>query len=412
MNLEKYKETNGKQQSYTFRVQNIENRFFNKNIQYSSTFDRYWFGSDVVTNSDEIPSYVDGYIRKLNQNSMSSTQYLKKLTSDFSKWNLLKNMTKNDESKHHADKEEKLLFDDSKNHSMIFRCGGVYASNKQRCAECDVTIFNHLRDDKDVITAYALSLPSLSVPTSLTSSVYNQFNGILYCIGGETDQQQVTPNIFSLNLNQQINERNGLLEWKTDSVQLYESRKSASLCLVDRDDLMIIGGKSRSGEKLQSVELYVNGYKATKLLAPLNLPRSASGCLLFDESDKRVIVGGGWGGWNNDETQKSIEWYDAIKNEWYLFPKRTNFEHQFQPILWNDAGGQNGGNPNVIYIAGDCIGIDSKSMLGTVEWIDIRENTNGDDKWNIFQDEKSLVQMFSLQKVDEKMWRSRSLMIA
>lgn len=50
-------------------------------------------------------------------------------------------------------------------------------------------------------------------------------------------------------------------------------------------------------------------------------------------------------------------------------------------------------------------------MLGTIEWIDIRENKN-DKKWNVFKDEKSLLTMFSLQNVDEKMWRSRALMIA
>merc|ERR1712187_220020 len=124
---------------------------------------------------------------------------------------------------------------------------------------------------------------------------------------------------------------------KKSTVSLYYARKCVNLCLIDQHNLMVIGGKSKSGEKLNSVELYVNTakdidvelnrYRTTKLLSSLCLPRSASGCLLFNKSDKRVIIGGGWGGWTNDETKKTIEWYDAIKNKWYLYPNKTNYEH-------------------------------------------------------------------------------------
>eukprot|EP01084_Bolivina_argentea_P256966 432807_1 len=309
-------------------------------------------------------------------------------------------------------KDSHFVFDVSANFSMIFRCGGVYSFNKQRCKDCDVTIFNHLHDN-NIINGYTLNLPSLPITTSLTSSIYNTYNGVLYCIGGDTDIAEVTDSIYELNLNT----TDEIPKWKKGTVKLYTKRKCANLCLIDQHNLMVIGGKSKSGEKLNSVELYVNTatdfdieinrYKTTKLLAPLCLPRSASGCLLFNESDKRVIIGGGWGGFNNDDTKKTVEWYDAVKNKWFLFPYKTNFEHQFCPILWNDKYN----NPNVIYIGGDCIGIDSKSMLGQIEWIDIRENKN-DKKWNMFKDDKSLEQMFLLQNTDEKIWRSRALMIS
>ena len=113
-----------------------------------------------------------------------------------------------------------------------------------------------------------------------------------------------------------------------------------------------------------------------------------------------------YSGYSGD-TKRTIEFYDCIKNKWYLYPNKTNFEHSFSPFLWNDIYD----NPNVIYIAGDCIGIDSKSMLGQIEWIDIRE-TNKDKKWNTFKDENTLLNMFSLQKMDEKIWRSRAIMTA
>ena len=439
MNLKKYKETNGKQKPYVFHLQNMEKSLFNKNIQFSSSFDRHWFGNDVITNNQFMPKYIEQYIEKLNYNPMNN-QYIKKLTSNVTslqqKWNLkkfsLKNLTTtatttpsttastaNNESKaEHDNKTEeennKYLFDVSKSFSMIFRCGGVYAFNKQRCSECDLTIFNHLHGN-NIINAYTLNLPQLPKKISLAASKYNQYNGILYCIGGDTDKQEVISDIYQLNLNNN-NNNNITPKWEKNKISLYSARKCVDLCLIDQHNLMIMGGKSKSGEKLTTVELFVdsrknidielNKYRTTKLLSPLCLPRSSSGCLLFNQNDKRVIIGGGFGGFN-ENTKQTIEFYDCIKNKWYLYPYKTNYEHQFSPILWNNKFE----NENIIYIGGDCLGIDSVSMLGTIEWIDIRQNKN-DKKWNVFKNEKALLQMFHLQNVDEKMWRSRSLLIS
>ena len=401
MNLAKFRESKGTQKPYRFELNTMKPQLFGKKkVHNTSSFDRHWFAHDAVTNTPTMPHYLQHHIDRLNAGGALQNNYLQKLNT-FSKRLSLKTLSLT-ENANESGPHKKPLLDASTNHSILFRCGGVCASNKQRSIECDATLFNHLHDGR-CIKGYTLRLPPLPRATSLAACCFDESAGELLCVGGDTDTRSVSRAIFSLDMSLS-QEAEAAPEWRRAGVSLLTPRKSASVCRLDARHVAVMGGKTRSGEKTDSVELLLerDGRRCIKLLAPLTLARSAAGALAMPLSARRVLVGGGWGGWHCDATKRTVECFDVCKNRWMCYAAETQHEHQFSPALWADTA-----NPSdVVFIAGDCVGIDSKSMLGTVEWTDLREGV-----WHTFADADAMRMMFELRGVDEKAWRSRALMV-
>eukprot|EP01084_Bolivina_argentea_P064361 117396_1 len=76
-------------------------------------------------------------------------------------------------------------------------------------------------------------------------------------------------------------------------------------------------------------EIYDFNSKIWTKLASMFEEREYAGICYDKFGKERVYVGGGY------NVDRSFEYYNIIKNEWYLLPK-TNGDHDYHSMVWMD----------------------------------------------------------------------------
>ena len=360
---------------------------------HKDEFDRYDFGSCNLSNI----SYHDLY-----------PWLIKKNKSIF--------QTKEKMKGHRRSSSNSMkLFD--RNKSIVIRCGGMYSKNNEMSDLCDLLLIdnsiqtsrenNDYYDDIFYSNAYYTSLPSL--PLKLTSFCLSHYrHEEIIVIGGQNENGNTVASIYTLKLNV---EKYKELQWvkEDQSNMLHYQRFGANSCCINNGrDIMIIGGYNFAAQSLKSTEIIKYQRKECELLKDMNYKRYKPGCIKKANIFDQVIVGGGRGD-EGKNSRRTIEMFDLYKQEWILYPYKTNCIHTSNPCIW-----VNKRNENIVYIAGNWIENHTKSSLGTIECVDIRENNA---KWRIVNydgenrenDNRSIDQVFRLPHVDESKWRSRAL---
>ena len=358
---------------------------------HKDEFDRYDFGSCNLSNIsyNDLPKWL---IQK--NKSLFQTNHQKV-------------MTKN--------KNSMKFFD--KNKSMIIRCGGMYSKNNEMSDQCDLFIIDNsiqtgqnLNDfDLFYSNAYHTMLPSL--PLKLTSFCLSHYGSDeIVVIGGQNQNGNTVASIYTLNLNV---EKYKHLQWiKDENTLLHYQRFGANSCVIrNTGDIVIIGGYNHPSQALKSTELFKYQRKQCGLLKDMNYKRYKPGCIKKSNIFDQVIVGGGRGD-EGKNSRRTIEMFDLNKEEWLLYPYKTNCIHTNNPCIW-----VNKRNQNIVYIAGNWIENHTKSSLGFIEYVDIRENNakwtiiNYNDDYRKYDDRSnaSIDELFKLPNVDESKWRSRAL---
>ena len=232
-------------------------------------------------------------------------------------------------------------------------------------------------------------------------------------IGGQNEHGNTVASIYILNLNV---EKYKHLQWiKDENSMLHYQRFGANSCCINNGrDIMIIGGYNFAAQSLKSTEIYKYQRKECELLKDMNYKRYKPGCVKSSTIFDQVIVGGGRGD-EGKNSRRTIEMFDLHKQEWLLYPYKTNCIHTSNPCIW-----VNKRNENIVYIAGNWIENHTKSSLGFIEYVDIRENNakwriinyDGENRGSNIDDERmnaSIDELFRLPHVDESKWRSRAL---
>eukprot|EP01084_Bolivina_argentea_P168936 292871_1 len=112
-------------------------------------------------------------------------------------------------------------------------------------------------------------------------------------------------------------------------------RRGLPAAMITEHRLICCGG--RPDDYLEYVDLYDFEENSWTQLSKMVKPRFRSGICTEKIKRKRVYVGGG------RAANKSVEFYDIAKNEWFLLPE-TNKEHSLRPMLWTE-------NVNLVNIA-------------------------------------------------------------
>ena len=100
----------------------------------------------------------------------------------------------------------------------------------------------------------------------------------------------------------------------------------------------------------------------------MNYCKSECGAF-YDEIGGKIYVGGGIGYTSNDTYTDAgyiREYYDIIKNKWYILPI-TRMAHRKRPCIWIDND-----NRNLLYIA--------SCFADYIECIDLRIDSNENSK--------------------------------
>eukprot|EP01084_Bolivina_argentea_P049696 91396_1 len=358
------------------------NRFLNPtNKQLKDEFDRYEFGSCIIPNI----SYTD-----------------------LPKW-----MSKKNKSTFQTNKNNMKIF--NKNKSIMIRCGGIYSKDNELSNNCDLFIIDNdiqsgscIGITNDYSNAYYTSLPNL--PLKLTSFCLSHYNQEIIVLGGQNENGNTLASIYTLNLN--VNKYKHLQWNKLENTLLHYQRFGANSCTINGEgNILVIGGYNFASQSLKSTELLKYERMECGLLKDMNYKRYKPGCIKKSNIFYQVIVGGGRGD-EGKNSRRTIEMFDLNKQKWLLYPYKTNSIHTNNPCIWNDKR-----NENIVYIAGNWIENHTKSSLGFIEYVDIREHNA---KWKIInynddyrkvndRNNASIHHLFKLNNVDESKWRSRAL---
>ena len=197
------------------------------------------------------------------------------------------------------------------------------------------------------------------------SVCYSEANSTLFSFGGLTLSRS-TKTICALQLNCFKYKE---LKWKK-CASMKKARYSCSLinCKGKGHKIGIIGGINNKFEDMKHCELYDIESKESVAISSMNAGRANCGCcFVADLNGGTVVVGGGV---KYGDSSKQIELFNFYKNEWSVHSAITHYKHS-SPTLWSDQI-----NPNIIYIAGDNIGISGggrHANLGYIEWCDLRD---------------------------------------
>merc|ERR1712228_26879 len=292
-----------------------------------------------------------------------------------------------------------------KKYSVIIRSGGTYTWNECVSTENYVILFNskHLYNTKQsekktkIINGYWCKLPSFRRECEFLSTVYNECNSTLFSFGGlSLSRSNKAINALALNCKNYKD-----VKWKKIA-SMKKARYSCSLINVGQK-IQIIGGINNKFESMKHCELYDIDSNESVSISSMNAGRANCGCcFVADLNEGTIVVGGGV---KYGDSSKQIELYNLHKNEWSVHSATTNYKHSF-PTLWC---GQL--NPNIIYIAGDNIGISGggrHANLGYIEWCDLRDSQK---QFNVlYKDSIDKLWKFKfLNHHQHNGWESRSL---
>ena len=183
-------------------------------------------------------------------------------------------------------------------------------------------------------------LPSFDAMVSGTYTLYSQNYG-LFTVGD---------GFYVLQFNEYDNNIN---QWKWRKIKMNKKRKHLSAAMITDKQLMCCGG----GGNEQLVDLYDFEAKKWTNSCDMTTERNSPGIVAEKYMNERVYVGGG------KPHQKKTEYYDIVKNKWYLLAE-TAGSHGRDAIMWMD-------DANTVNIA--------SSYANTFERMDIREN-----KWTTY----------------------------
>eukprot|EP01083_Nonionella_stella_P039546 107532_1 len=302
-------------------------------------------------------------------------------------------------------------------YQCVMRCGGQYSLNDTIIDRCDMILFDadsKTTDDWDgnVMNGYHIELPSLPAPVKSASVLYDDSTSTLYCVGGQATDSTATAQVYNLKLN-----TIEVSKWKPMR-DLKEGRYASSLCMItDYQRIAVIGGRGnrmasrrRSGLSFYKSSVEVVPTENMNVEMKCNIEccdmrngRVACGSVYNNVTGNTIIVGGGLGyGASN-----SVEYFDLNHNKWIALKYETNHPHH-TPFITYDIY-----NPNIIYIGSNSVGNHLYSMLGFIEWIDIRDSSC--KCWNFLVD-KPMQNVFDLETdiplAQRGSWRSRSLMLS
>eukprot|EP01083_Nonionella_stella_P075838 206350_1 len=190
-----------------------------------------------------------------------------------------------------------------------------------------------------------------------------------------------------------------------------------SLCLVN-DKLFIIGGVNMATEvkpvrtvqmldtldvwklyEVDSTKKVKNQCKleAVEMTSELKVARANASCDVLSVKNNQIVCGGGvcksWFQYGRvdkvpDAASNTMEFYDHVKDEWYLQSAKTIYPHK-KARLWC--------NGNLIFIAGPLVqGSTNMGDVGYVECIDVRDSAN---KWQKLDEKRDIQKLFNLFNV-------------
>eukprot|EP01083_Nonionella_stella_P057005 149835_1 len=279
--------------------------------------------------------------------------------------------------------ESSIPIHSSRKYSLIIRSGGTHTSNQNVSKENDLIVFNskHLYETKKrnspkisskpkIINGYYSKLPSFSRSTEYLSVIYDFDQRSLFSFGGLNLDGRCCRSISQLSLTQSCYSD---MKWSKCGA-LKRARYSCSLVVckdsnIENSKIACLGGLNTAGTELRHVEFYNCSSHECVSGASMKQARSNCGACFVQNlnASGSIIVGGGV---RYGDGSKQIELFDAHKNSWNIHAANTNYKHSF-PTIWSDPI-----NPNIIYIAGDNIGLSGSDCdsinLGFIEWCDLR----------------------------------------
>eukprot|EP01084_Bolivina_argentea_P255928 430662_1 len=307
-------------------------------------------------------------------------------------------------------------------YDALIRCGGCNSFDSSISNTCELIIlddklentfdlnisdnpFLKHRSDKTIVPtdtdekfqiAYFYQLPSIKYKLSPISVTYNTNTNEIICVGGLNEDFETLKDIYSLNLNANV------LEWRKYKNDLVNNVCRSSLCWIDYNKLVVIGGDNHN-YSYRTVSLCtfmdVNNMKnKCKYLSRMNFARNQCGSY-YDRINNKIIVGGGCNDSYDEKVSRSIEIYDIVKDKWIFYETLMNYTHGCDCVVF----GKND-NQNVIYVAGDWMANGLWESFGFVEWIDLRESNV---KWNILWNQ-SIIKQFNVKNSRS---RARTLQI-
>lgn len=141
-----------------------------------------------------------------------------------------------------------------------------------------------------------------NLPISLIFHRLLMFDQFLYCIGGETDSQELSDKVFRINLNERRN-----LKWS--QVESMNEKRSGPGAVVFQNSLVVCGGW-RNQTKTNSAEAYDVESDSWRLISPLQQERCGSQSVICKQSMYTV------GGLGNKGRLAAVERLDGLEKPW------------------------------------------------------------------------------------------------
>eukprot|EP01083_Nonionella_stella_P086424 240116_1 len=287
--------------------------------------------------------------------------------------------------------------DPYRRYNILYRMAGAASKNFQLTNTCHAMLYasDDLRqrtngNDKGVINAFYYTMPELSQRLTSVTSILDEQRNCIYTVGRNDS--------YGNNIIHELDLNAAVLEWKQHKDIIQSGRIfGVALAIIDDAVILMCGGRDIASPNVDAVHIINLNTKQVIDMDAMNHKRAYFDCVPYRDN-REFIVGGGYVGC------KTLEILDVVKDKWRIVPQETKHTHEWKSCLFMDNC-----NENIVYIGGQQLGYDEVAKLGTIEWCDLRENTN---KFQMLRDYSSIASLFDINKnfVIET-WKSRSLLM-